>query len=677
MKTRLSLSARVLLSTGAVALASLSAACSSDAGPAPFQATGSSSLAAALEARTGSGIVTLTDDTTGAPYGYLAASDGKPIVSATPSPQELRAFVSSLGPALALDEGVESLPTTAEMRGPGGSTIRLAQVVPGSQVPVLGASVVLGVRENGTFAYLENDTVPGLVGFDVKPTVGLDAIKGIAKARGTAEANVIVDPVLGVLRSAKGPVLIYRVELADTPSLRLDIDAKTGEVINEGASDVHALAHSAAFYYPVNDPRLVPLATLDCNLANGKLVKDTRGGRMELFDGRTHAPIEGTDFGTVVVADVNHQKSPSFSAGMAVDAQYNLALAAEFTWVSLGLRFGRADNRIPVYVHSSRVGLGDAAFSPAADGIFIADGRLAGNGFDYDMYPASTAYDIMAHEYAHGVLHHSGLPTPLAPTKGNALEIARSIELRAIHEGLADVFAASAKSARVPSTPIRPEVFLFGPEARRPGSGTYRNALHPAEADPAFYTSRHVRDAEPVSANDTRLTYFRSGLVSHAWALMAYGSANDISSIGVQSPLGVSGAFYAFAIGSMFVRGQNAKITDLAHATIATQIAPASRTTAACAWVAVGVVSETDARARYGAQCAHFDAAACSSLPDGAYCNAKVPSAAYRCKGHSLTVAPAGCMTGQYCQRTSGSFASPAKLDGRGNVQCGGNRDPM
>ena len=119
------------------------------------------------------------------------------------------------------------------------------------------------------------------------------------------------------------------------------------------------------------------------------------------------------------------------------------------------------------------------------------------------------------------------------------------------------------------------------------------------------------------------------------------------------------------------------KPVSLSCTCVATQIAPASRTTAACAWVAVGVVSETEARARYGAQCAHFDASACSSLPDGAYCNAKGPYAAYRCKSHSLTVAPAGCVKGQYCQRTSGSFASPAKLDARGNVQCGGNRDPM
>ena len=137
MKTRRSLSARVLLSTGAVALASLSAACSSDPSPPPFDATGSSSLAAALEARTGSRIVTVTDDVTGAPYGYLAAGDGKPIVAPNATADELRVFLSSLGPSLNLEERIERLPIKGEMHGAAGVTVRFTQVVPGTSVPLL------------------------------------------------------------------------------------------------------------------------------------------------------------------------------------------------------------------------------------------------------------------------------------------------------------------------------------------------------------------------------------------------------------------------------------------------------------------------------------------------------------------------------------------------------------
>ena len=79
----------------------------------------------------------------------------------------------------------------------------------------------------------------------------------------------------------------------------------------------------------------------------------------------------------------------------------------------------------------------------------------------------------------------------------------------------------------------------------------------------------------------------------------------------------------------------------------------------------------------YGATCGHFDASACSRLPDGIYCNAKSPATAYQCRNHATAGAPAPCATGNYCQRTSSSFASQAVVDARGALICGTSRDPL
>ena len=164
MATKLSLKTKVVLSIGAVALSALGTACSSDVGPAPFDLAGGFSLQAELAARTGSRIVALTDGSSASPYGFVAAETGKPVVAPNATPDELRSFLSSLGPSLGLEERIEALPSKGELRGAGGLTVRFGQVVPGTTVPVFDSSVVLGVREDGSFAFLENDTASGLVG---------------------------------------------------------------------------------------------------------------------------------------------------------------------------------------------------------------------------------------------------------------------------------------------------------------------------------------------------------------------------------------------------------------------------------------------------------------------------------------------------------------------------------
>lgn len=287
---------------------------------------------------------------------------------------------------------------------------------------------------------------------------------------------------------------------------------------------------------------------------------------------------------------------------------------------------------------------------------------------------------MMAHEYAHGLLHNRKLVRPPMPRSATGRPAEVYVEVASLHEGLADVFAMAAESAGG-TKPWTAETLSFGAQARRKDQRPYRNHLHPSEADAAEYTADHRSAPTPPPAPNatperilTRNSYFRSGVVSHAFALMAYGGVNARSHIGVEAPLGMAPAFFAFATGAMAL-GKNPTVVAFAHATLGMLALPAHRTNAACAWVAVGVLSAGDALA-YGPTCHDFRAPSCERLPDGTYCDPNVPASAYTCRGHHILAGAAPCLQG-YCQRQSGSYASMAKLDAQGALVCGAGRDPL
>jgi hypothetical protein len=271
------------------------------------------------------------------------------------------------------------------------------------------------------------------------------------------------------------------------------------------------------------------------------------------------------------------------------------------------------------------------------------------------------AYDMMAHEYAHGLLHNRGLSAPSTATAFRSE--AAYVEAKAIHEGLADVFAMAAEGAGG-QIPWNAAVLSFGEGALPRSSAPYRNHLHPKAALADQMTTGHATEPFPPppatlvrpDQNLNRRGYFRSGLVSHAFALM-------------------SPAFYAFALGSMFL-GKDATILDLAHATVGALAVPSHRANAACAWVAVGVLSPGEAMSRYGATCRNFSGSTCAGMADGTYCNAKTTTASYVCRNGQVAGGNT-CRTGLYCQRRGGSFASPALLDVSGSARCGAEMDPF
>ena len=667
---------KLLRLLGLVGLGLLVGACGAKEDPAPFQ-TGSVDLSQVLAEKTGATILTLRDHQ-GNPYGYVATDTGRAIAPAAASETDMRGFLGELGDDIALGTSASRAPSLGDMRGAaGGSALKIRKVIPGTNVPLLDESVSVGLRDDGSFAFLATGASK-VRSLDVAPVLDAEAAKQKALALAGQDATIPGAPELGVTTVTESPVLVYRINIADAEgSLRVDVDAKTGDIVAQGRTDLHALAYSAESYFDVRNDRASPQSTIECSVKDGKLVRETRGGRVEIFDRSTGAPITATAFGDVWVADTAVPKGalPTFTPGIAVNAQFHTGNAADFFGTALVGGFGAANGRITVFVHD-RENTAFGAFAPAWNAILVGDGAFAkgASTAPYTQYPSPIAYDMMAHEYAHGLLHNRGLPAPLS--RYDFRDTDGYIEAKAIHEGLADIFAMAAESAGG-QKPWSSEILSFGGQALPRSSAPYRNHLHPGNADPNQFTTQHASIREqttpPTGWSDSGWTnrrgYLRSGLVSHTFALMAYGGANETSFIGVDTPLGMSPAFYAFAIGSMFL-GKGATILDLAHATVGALAIPSHRTNAACAWVAVGVLPASVAQARYGATCHDFGGTICAGMRDGTYCNAKTSTASYVCRNGQIASGNT-CVTGLHCQRESGSFGSRALLDGTGKAACG------
>ena len=106
--------------------------------------------------------------------------------------------------------------------------------------------------------------------------------------------------------------------------------------------------------------------------------------------------------------------------------------------------------------------------------------------------------------------------------------------------------------------------------------------MNPSNSDALLPIANHV-DARfpgyiPVPGESKERTfantleneaYFRSGLVSHTWALLAAGGANRRSSIVIDKPIGVEWATATFGLGALSFRPGQSSLRAFADATVA------------------------------------------------------------------------------------------------------------
>lgn len=570
---------KVALVLGGVSLGLLAAACSGGDEPAPF-AEAPPTLVDALQERTGARWIADADPLTGRPYLYVALDDGRPVLSSGSAPSEVPGFVAALGRGLDLDDSfVDSLDAPEELTAASAdtnATFRFTQHVPGTKIPVLSGGLVVGARDNGSLAFLQPTIVKGLRALDVNPTLSVeDTNRIIAKLAGHTPAADTAPPTLGVVAlDPEHPKLVYRafVTSDDGTPARVDIDAKTGAIIEIRTEAAAAMAYAAAADYPERDPRRKPDALAPVEVAIGNSNADTEGSAedvpMRMIASSKTARIAIYDAAGIPF-DEDHidrsfptQKNTTiakcrFDSGgknlhcdetgtnsySAVDVQNNLVAAANWYWELGGRQWPRAAKEIPIFNHWGKGG--EAFYHYGTNSIYIGDPKRVSTSNDAAplvAYSAGTALDFMAHEYGHGIISR------VTGTNGTHLDFEN--EAGALNEGLADVFAANAKASTGKSYG-KATTFTFAEEVR-PDHKAIRNFLHPTlgtEAGIAHFSQfkKLAANVAPVKKNDYGFVHANSTVVSQAWALMAWGGFNDVAPhLGVTAEVGFDRALRLF-----------------------------------------------------------------------------------------------------------------------------------
>lgn len=709
---------------GLAGLSLLGVACSGADDPAPFT-TGPSAdpLAARIAELTGAAVLGRGDEGASEAQMYVATTGGSPVLGKLTANEAL-AFLGNVGGRVPT---ANELASPTEWRAPsGGATLRFARVVPGTDVPIFDSAVVISGHDDGSFAFLGLDPLPDLHGFDVAPSISKERARAVALGNlGLQDsAELPITLTLGVQREG-APKLAYRVEISAEEPIRVHVDANTGEVLDQGAIglDLTVQANAAASYYvagraanPSNgtpavpgDPRYAADRRLPFIVDDsGRPWVTTLGGTVQLFDGRpgkTISVVQSTsEPGSLAVVDVDTTaKVNTVTDALAVDTQFNTVNAVE-TLASFGLRFRLKDNLVPVRVHMGAAGNG--GYNPITQDLSIGDGlRQAkeNNGDEgkpriYAFYSVGTSFDSMAHEISHGAMVSLGLPVASRPTStAKAGDRARFVEVRGLHEGLADVFGAAAEilyNRRTGGGNVGTYAVGEGmraPKETRPGSTTttlpLRDLLNPFSPDALRSIANHQtavfpgyiplpgESKEQTFANTiANEAYFHSGLVSHTWALLAAGGTNLKSRIMIDKPLGVEMATATFGLGALSFRYGQSNLRSFADATVAANLLPGPRQQVICAWAAVGVYTSADL-ASYNTTCTYATTGsapapgfACGGKADGYYCDSEQPFAAVRCRAGSIA-GGLQCENGLVCQSIGASSESQAIVE-NGALRC-------
>ena len=672
---------KLSLMCGLVAAGLLGAACSSGGDePAAFPVE-PQTIAQKLEATLGSRIDAVPDGRTGMPYLYVAVDNGKPAVADTNAPS--LAFLSSVASDLGvssleneLGEPTSVVPATEETAG----TARYAQHVPGTELPVFDAELVVSTRLDGSVAFVQPSLAAGLAQVRTTPALSSGAARDTIR-RVVADASDVEEPRLGVSAlDLAQPRLAYRADVL-TPSggMRATIDANDGSVISVVplAPSARALAAKAASYYAHagtnehpsrTDPNYVPNAA-------GPIV----------FDEGTWSLRATTDFGVVNVRNrslagaVVHvvpppsPRSPTQiltcdlgdgdeTPGVAVDVQGHVLNAMG----AFQKRFGRIKpdalgRPLELVVHDNSKGRDNAFFSSLTNSIHFGDGRrgvFEVNNPDPDpeavdpRFPnikpslgrpdwfrfrsAATSPEIVAHELAHAIVFRATGGTGVVGEAG------------AIAEGVADVLA---NQAMIDNAEPGARFWLYGEDQHYRGLAT-RNLYRPSDPGADGATAAHwsqLRSVSPLAADGGNV-HFNSTVVSQPWLIMGWGGYNEVSKLGVTAEIGLDRAttlywetVKATTLWENSIKGFARKMISYQTGTLQQHPTRTDlqgrwvRDAVICAWNAVGVLTPEETKRSYGISCpssSTLDTTSCANKRDGLYCdsNPKIDGSFIECE---------------------------------------------
>ena len=451
-----------------------------------------------------------------------------------------------------------------------GVAVRLDQTFDG--VDVFGGQAITNLDNNGTVVFEAGDVYT--INVNTKPSLNANQAEKAAKAASgydfaKAKADeVSVSNRLVIVPDGSG-VLTYQVTILiedgtdATARHEYFINAQDGSVVMH-YNNMHSVNANGTgkSLYSGN-------VTIGTDLVSGVyyLRDNTRGG-MYTTDMRSRTSGNGTTF--TDSDNIWGTNTTGSAQSAAVDAHYGSAL----TWDYFLNSFGRRGIDANGFTVLSRVHYGRKYNNAFWNGSNMTYGDGDGTTFT-----PLTSVDVAGHEITHGLTEK---------TAG----LVYQKESGALNEAMSDIFGTMVEY----SSAVGGD-YLIGEDIYTPAKAgdALRNMANPrAEGDPDHYSIRNYPDpCSPSSTNDYCGVHSNSGIVNHAFYLLAEGGTNRVSGLSVTG-IGRSQAAAIFYRALTMKMGPNTTFSQARAATLsaASDLYGAGSTqynAVAQAWTAVGV----------------------------------------------------------------------------------------
>jgi Zn-dependent metalloprotease len=680
---------RLALGIGALVPVIVLAACSHD-DDAAAPSSPSSAMEKRLEDETGTPWKVDIDPATGTPDAVLAVDAIAPsAVNGTSYDDAARAFLeqhkdmwrlTNVATQLALQEVIVS--------GDGTAHVRFVQTEGG--LPVDARFLAVHFRDDASIGMINGGISPDASKAALSPTLASD--QAVAKAEGVVGADYpgyqrawldAAPSATLLLRpdpNGAGASLAWRVTLSGAVAngapqafVRVvDVDAKSGAA--EGGWDMVEDATGTSVGL-LGDKKTFeidrPLAVLDnfyvlrqegTWLHTEIATSDYNGGSPTLFNSWDPNAWEvGSPVGKGAAVDGHRYASD-------VDLFYR----SRFGWRS----FDGNGTALDVWVHDNT--MVNNAYFDSKHTLHFSDGNKYMGGQNL---PLTAAYDVVAHEFTHGVTQFtSGLQY--------------RAQSGALNESLSDIFGTFAENDNnAPAKDLQHFGSGFAP-------GGMRDFAHPTtKAQPDHMSNLVQNGVTPAKNNDWGGVHGNSGISNNAFWLMTFGGTNDTSKIPVNNPMGLDASRTIWWSMERYYLGATSNFDLLARwQSMRAWMTKSHPEAVTCAWVATGVITHKWAKETLGitcycdlgdggvqdpAKCADAGAPAdgggapanakgddakpdfydsCKGRADGVYCSQLASYSSIVCKGGSI-VSGQQCANKAKCIGPNGAGAT---------VQCEG-----
>jgi Zn-dependent metalloprotease len=650
-------------------------------------------LAARLEADTGAGWTVYTDPTSRS-VRFLAPA--RPVFVGRGSPEaDARAFFARYAEELSATGRPDELRTlTVEPELGGGTYVRLEHVLPSTGLRVFDVASIAHFRADGALYMAKPGFRAGLLDVPRKASVPRERAVQAAQAHvgascGAAPASPSETPELGVAAVEGAPLaLAYRISFRETGASCLapdvDVDATTGEVLamHERGSrleDDSRGVRSYALNEPGDHKKIDVTATWHLVGPTTYTLTSTASPRVIT---RQMAPSGEVDFTSTTLGawDATYPAGQ----GAAVDAHYHVGKALRYFHEVHRLRGldGKGADLV-VVVHDNVHNLfgmnahyDAGAVLPWAHGwgfpaTIVGDHIRVGDGngiLGGDWMPLSAAFDVMAHEVAHGVVNHTS-------------RLVYESESGALNESFADVMGATAErwfDGQFAPRRDRKNNLVIGEQFTRSGRGL-RDLEDPRRLGQPGHMSQRISctwKEVPGAVNDQCWVHANSGIPNRAFSLMTLGGTHKDSMISVPVGIGWEKARELWYETMTRLQPQDGFATAaLAQLTWAAEHQPESLTAVGCAWLAVGVLAAdlspvvATLACGSGAPKGVTATGPCVGRSSGWICDPGAPSSALSCNGAATTPSVSCADPDQRCKPASSADPS-ATVAPDGTLLC-------